>query len=150
MLLQYPIAAGLYVRDCLQRGRVRASRHFEVRVEPAFDERFDAFWEELRERKRHLYSASVRGKRSAWHFDFALRRGEVWILTAYAKGGFVAYALFDRKDRADYGLTRVGFVDYQSLVDGHEPLSALVARMIEICAQSGVQMLEGQRMRVCP
>ena len=78
----------------------------------------------------------------AWHFHFALRRGDVWILTAYAQGRFVAYAIFDRKDKSDYGLKRVRLVDYQSLVDGAGPLRSLLARMIEICAKTGIQMLE--------
>ncbi len=142
LLLRYPIAAGLFVGDRLQSGRIRGSRDLEVRAEPHFDERFDAFWEELRQRKR-LVLLGIRTRETlAWHFHFGLRRGDVWILTAHAKGRLVAYAIFDRKDKADYGLTRVRLVDYQSLVDGYDPLRSLVAGMIEICAKSGVQMLE--------
>lgn len=139
-LLTYPVAASLLMKDRMTSRRVRSDT--PVTAERGFDERFDAFWSELRERKRELL-LGVRSRAAlAWHFRYPLERNQLYILTASQRDRLMAYSIFYRKDKADYGLKRVRLVDYQSLEDNPAILPSMLACMLKTCRKESIHMLE--------
>ena len=112
----------------------------EVNVNRGFDERFDAFWAELR--RGHQLLALRSQDALEWHFRYGLEAGRVHILTVSRHNRLRAYAVFARKDNEEYGLKRMRLVNYQSLEDEREPLWAMLSRELEICRQQGVHILE--------
>lgn len=150
--LSWPASAALWARDFVRRAnRVTASGEYEVRRESSFDDRFDAFWSHLRDRRRGVLLAVRTRAALEWHFRYHLPRKDVWIWTASRSGRMVAYAIFYRMDRPRVHLRRVRFVDYQHLEDEERSLAPLLARMLETCRREGIHMLEdlGCSMR-CP
>jgi len=119
-----------------------AGRKLAVWQEMGFDERFDTFWDELRERKPGELLAVRSREALEWHFHSALARRRLWILTVQERGEIAAYSIFCRKDSRLHGLTRMRFVDYQSLIDGPEPMMAMLAWALRLCREEGIHVLE--------
>lgn len=138
-------AAGLALRARdIVRGanRVKQSRDYEVRLHSGFDDGFDAFWQALREKRRSLVLAVRSRAALEWHFRYHLERGNVRIVTASCDGCMVAYSIFYRKDKSDYGLKRMRIVDYQHLEDDEATFAPMLARMLAECRRERVHMLE--------
>jgi hypothetical protein len=141
--LSFPAGAALRVRDAVAEPRL-AKTTIEVREENAFDDRFDAFWDELRTRRPPILLGARTRAALQWHFEYPLRRKQVWVLTVSHGSRLIAYSIFYREDQADIGLKRVRLVDRQCLVDSVAVPApdAMLARMLEICRREGVHMLE--------
>ena len=141
-LLKFPLAASLRLRDALTRKRDRSYRNVEVRVEQGFDDRFDVFWNALRARNPRLLLGVRTREVLEWHFQFHFQRQHVYVLTVSDGDKLMAYSIFDRKDKDEFGLKRVRLVDYQSLDDNPASLAAMVERMLRICREEKIHMLE--------
>jgi hypothetical protein len=141
--LSFPAGAALRVRDAIAEPRL-AKTTIEVREENAFDDRFDAFWDELRTRRPPILLGARTRAALQWHFEYPLRRKQAWVLTVSHGSRLIAYSIFYREDQADIGLKRVRLVDRQCLVDSVAVPApdAMLARMLEICRREGVHMLE--------
>ena len=131
------------MRDAVAEQRL-AKTAIEVREENAFDDRFDAFWDELRTRRPPILLGARTRAALQWHFEYPLRRKQAWVLTVSHGSRLIAYSIFYREDKADIGLKRVRLVDRQCLVDSvaAPAFDAMLARMLEICRREGVHMLE--------
>jgi hypothetical protein len=141
----YPVSLGLSLRD-----RLRGSGFRQGACDPAvvsledFDERFDAFWSELRKKKAGLL-LGVRDRETLdWHFRFALRSKEAWVYMFSAAGRMIGYAIFLRQERPQVGLNRVCLVDFQCLDDTRcsNFLLAALWSAFERCRQESIHMLE--------
>jgi hypothetical protein len=77
-----------------------------------------------------------------WHYRYALRHDRLWIATILDGPRLVAYAVFDRRDRADINLRRVRLVDFQSLDGGTDLLLPLLSWALRRCRAEGVHVLE--------
>ncbi|HZU25549.1 MAG TPA: hypothetical protein VFA04_08505 [Bryobacteraceae bacterium] len=142
--LAWPAAVALRLRDLAGRANALRSttRDYEVRFESGFDERFDAFWHELRRENRGLLLAVRNRATLAWHFQYHLQRDKVWILTASRNGRMLAYSIFYRKDKRDYGLKRVRLVDHQHLEGAQQAFVPMLAQALRRCRSERVHMLE--------
>jgi hypothetical protein len=110
----------------------------------AFDNRFDTFWEDLKQRNPHLLLADRSQRGLEWHFKYALLNHRIWILTAVDGERLVAYAIFERKDSsyASVALKRMRLVDFQSLDVSTALLPPILALAFNRCREEGIHVLE--------
>jgi hypothetical protein len=139
-LLALPVAAVLFSRDAFKRGP--SSRGREVRMEEGFDERFDVFWDELRSRRPGVLLGVRNRETLAWHFRYRLMKKQAYVLTVSERDRIVAYMIYLRRDHHEFGLTRIGLVDYQSLDDDRTVFNPMLAWMLRKCRKDGIDMLE--------
>jgi hypothetical protein len=141
-LAQYATAAALGVADRLRTRQPRLKGNVVIENCAGFDERFEQFWQQLRQSRRHQLCA-VRSREAVnWHFHSALSQGSSWIATASVGATMVAYAVFKRQDKPEYGLTRMQLADFFSLVDDSSLLPSLLRWGVERCRGEGIHMLE--------
>ncbi len=139
--LSYPLGAANLVRDRLTARNWRKSS-ICVAACVRFDERFDAFWEELENRQSQLLIGVRTSTVLNWHFRRALLGGRLWIATIAEGTRLAAYAIFERKDNPRFGLSRMRLVDFQSLESDSGHLLAVLAWAFEKCRQESIHMLE--------
>jgi hypothetical protein len=143
--LSYPLAAGIFLSDQLKGGRLLENgRALKVVPCPMFDDRFEAFWAALRERKSNVLLAVRSREALAWHFKFALQRQAAWIYTVEGKSGLAAYSVFLRHDYHPIGLTRMRLADFQCLDPelAPEALAAMLEDAMSRCRRESIHMLE--------
>jgi len=140
---RYPLSAGLVLRDILQ-GRWLKTHFLGAEVDYCleFDDRFDSFWEELRQTSPPRLLANRSRKILEWHFKYALARDEAWVLTASKGSALTAYAIFFRQDNSEFSLTRVRLVDFQALPGKTELLRPLLCHALARCRREGIHMME--------
>lgn len=143
--LSYPLSVALLLRDHFSIYRFRRNGN-RVTVLPClgFDDRFDAFWLALRERKSKVLLAVRDRQTLEWHFKFPLLQNTAWIYIVEDNRGLVAYSVFLRQDRRQVGLTRVRLADFQCLEQEEAPtlLAAMLQAAIDRCRQESIHMLE--------
>src|SRR6185436_15019264 len=79
--LSYPLAAALFLKEHVRGNRLREDAA-ELETCTGFDDRFDSFWEDLKQRNPHLLLADRSRQGLEWHFKYALLNRRIWILTA--------------------------------------------------------------------
>jgi len=142
--LSLPASAALVARDRLTTTGTWMLRDGRSKVEncEGFDERFDRFWEKLREANPNKFLATRSREVLQWHFQYSLARNRVWVVTAEDNSGMTGYAIFCRKDLPAIGLTRARLIDFQVLNDNVEMLIPMLSRAFRRCQDEGVHMLE--------
>src|ERR1700683_48127 len=140
-LLSYPLAIPFSVKGKLTSKRLRNGNRISVESCPAFDERFEVFWNELKRRRPHVLLGSRTRETLDWHFKHGLLRHDVWIFCVSEGPRLIAYATFYRQDNLQVGLKRVRLADFQSLADD-QLLVPMVAYALERRRPSGIHMLE--------
>lgn len=139
--LSYPLSVAACLEDRLTKTGLGAG-DVEVKACPDFDERFDDFWLDLQSRSPHLLLAVRTRQVLQWHYKYALLNNRLWIATVVDGPRIIAYAVFDRRDRADISLKRVRLVDFQSLDGGTALLSPLLSWAVRKCGHEGIHVLE--------
>jgi hypothetical protein len=142
--LSYPVSVAVFLYDQLKRGRFRKNADATVLPCACFDQRFDAFWEALRQKKSRLLLAVRSRQVLQWHFEFALQQNAAWIYTIEANSEPAAYTVFLRQDNLRSGLRRVRLADFQCLNQKEAPhlLSAMLHAAIDRCQRERIHMLE--------
>jgi hypothetical protein len=130
-----------------QSVRARAA-HFKIparlRLETlsAFDDRFDAFWEQLRTQSRKLLLVRNRAA-LAWHYDYALSRDRAWLVTCEHGSTLAGYAIFLNNENRDTGLKRLWLADIQALGNDTETVMlSLVSAGLKHSRNRGFHILE--------
>jgi hypothetical protein len=139
--LSYPLSAAAFLKDRLAKASVRES-DVEVKACPAFDDRFDYFWEELKRKNRHLVLAVRTREALEWHFKHALLDNRIWIVTAVDGSRLMAYGIFEKTFNPRSGVKQVKLADYQSLENGTSMLGPLLSWTLRRCRSEGIHMLE--------
>lgn len=137
----YPLAAAAFLRDAFRNTAMRDS-DAEVQSYSSFDDRFDDFWEHLRETQSHRLLAVRSREMLEWHFQSALRHHRLWIAAVVDGCRMAAYAVFDRRDNANFGLKRARLVDFQSRDGTTSLLAPLLSWALRKCRSEGIHMLE--------
>jgi hypothetical protein len=140
-VLSLPVSGVLSLREGFAR-KISDEKKVEVSNCPGFDERFDDFWAELRDRSPHLLLAVRTREALEWHYKYALLNGRLWIATVQDGSRIIAYAVFDRRDRPDIALTRVRLVDFQSLDGSTALLFPVLSWALARCRHESIQVLE--------
>ncbi len=107
-----------------------------------FDERFDAFWLELRESNPNCFMAERSREVLNWHFKFSLEQNNAWIVTHESNSRVLAYAVFQRQDYDEINLKRVRLIDYQALPGAGDVLPSILSWGLNECRAQGIHMLE--------
>ena len=143
--LSYPLSSGLFLRDQVKKSRSRGNRT-AVTVLPcaSFDDRFETFWRDLRNKKSNLLIAVRSREALEWHFKFALQQNAAWIYIVEGNSGLASYSVFLRQDNLETGLTRVRLADFQCLEEKSAPdlLTAMLEAAIDRCRQESIHMIE--------
>ena len=110
----------------------------------SFDDRFEAFWADLRKKKSNLLLGVRTRDALEWHFKFALQQNAAWIYIVEGSSGLAAYSVFLRQDSLETGLRRVRLADFQCLEQESEPdlLTAMLQAAQDRCRQESIHMLE--------
>lgn len=142
-MLSYPISALDFLHDKL-RGESWRARGVEVTICARFDERFDRFWESLRERKREFLLAARNRAALEWHFWRGLLSRQIWIGAVMEGARMAAYGVFERKDNPTFGLSRMRLVDFQTVDNQAQPelLSSVLSWALARCEEERIDMLE--------
>lgn len=141
-LLSYPLSIPLSVKGQLARKRIgRNGKTISVESCPNFDERFDTFWDELKQQRSHVLLGTRTRETLDWHFKHALLRRDVWIFCVSEGPRLVAYATFYRQDNPSVGLKRVRLADFQTLTD-EKLLVPMISYALDRCRRGGIHMLE--------
>lgn len=141
--LSYFLACPLLIKDQFTKRRFAQNGHrVNVQSCTGFDERFDKFWEDLRQRRCHVLLGTRTREILDWHFGPGLSADNVWIFCIADRQGLVAYSIFRRQDTAKFGLRRIRLVDFQSLTDDNSLLLPMLSCALERCRQTGIHMLE--------
>src|SRR5262249_56501182 len=114
--MSYLLSARLTLKDRLLTRRLDVDDG-EVTACPAFDDRFDEFWAELRARNPHRLLAVRTREMLEWHYRHAALDGRLWIGIVADGARLVAFATFVGDERPVWG-TRVRLVDFHSLPAG--------------------------------
>jgi hypothetical protein len=107
-----------------------------------FDRRFDVFWDVLRRNNPNVLLGVRSREVLEWHFKYALRNDEAWIVAAEEGPSISAYSIFLRCDNPNCGLKRMRLVDYLALDGSTTPLSPMLSWALEKCRKEGIDMLE--------
>jgi hypothetical protein len=139
-VFSYPLSAAVQLRDRLAKPRLDGA---DVDVEecPAFDQRFDEFWDELRRRNRQVLLGVRTREVLAWHFKHALLENRLWIGAVVDGPRIVAYALLERADIVTSRLRVVRLVDFQSLDGSTALLVPLLSWALRKCRDRGIDKL---------
>lgn len=138
--------------EALRRLSAPAPGAFAIDAADRFDSRFDAFWRELLRQKSEMLLAERSRRALTWHFDVAMRRQRLHIVTASRNGQLRAYCILTRHEhgfqlppfprRDTQGVRGMRLVDYQSIEPEVDLLPRLLAAALRRCAQEGLFMLE--------
>jgi hypothetical protein len=139
-LLSYPAGLALSLKDRLTAKPIPQA---DIDVSPAseFDGRFDTFWEDLSRRSGALLAVRSRAVLK-WHFGDSFDSDTLWIFTAERRGKLDAYAVFQRRDEAQYGLKRMRLIDFQCCEPHDQYCAAIMRRACDECRAQGIQVLE--------
>jgi hypothetical protein len=140
-MLAYPLSAALFLGDAFAGPRPR-SPGGEFELCSGFDFRFDDFWEELKGEQEGCLLAERSRATLEWHFRPALARNDAWILAVQRGSRLVAYAIFDRQDRAALQLTRLRLTDFQALHGFEGLLRPALGWMLNKCRDEGIHVAE--------
>ncbi len=140
-LLSFPISLAPRIRELFSPKKLKVDDGVRVEYGSHFDERFDAFWLELKKDNRHLLAVRDR-ETLEWHFKHSLLRDRIWILTVGTTDRIEAYAIFFRDDNAKFDLKRMRLIDFQALNGGHHLLPSILAEALRRCRAEGIHMLE--------
>lgn len=138
-ILGLPAGAALKVVDVF-RGGIRRQPKGIISID-AFDERFDFFWDQLKNRSTRVLSFRDSGS-LRWRFQPMLDSGRLVIKGLLGKDGLQGYIILRRRDRPKLGLTRLQVSDLQVLDDSAENLRTLVLGGLVEARNQGIDVVD--------
>jgi hypothetical protein len=138
--LRHAAAAALYCRDLIGPGRVRFLP-METCLLGGFDERFDTFWNLLRQRRNRLLAVRT-AEALDWQFRPALENGSAAIIALLEGNTLSGYLILMRGDDARIGLRRFRVIDIQTIQDEAGLVLSLMRAALEHATRSGVDVVE--------
>jgi hypothetical protein len=119
----------ILMSDLVRRIAAAAGRDDnEVTSLMEFDERFDVFWEQLKQENPGVLLLDRSSRALEWHFRSAIDESQLWIETASKDSRLVAYGIFRCYKDFRTGASRVVFVDFQALRGHGHQLTHILSR----------------------
>jgi hypothetical protein len=143
--LAHAMSLGFSVYDRSRNGRFRKmAGQLPLDSAEAFDDRFDAFWAALREKKSGVLLGIRNRETLDWHFQIPLQKKNAWIYVLAGDRGLGGYAVFLRQDRRQVGLSCVSLADFQCLEQEKTAVFFLTAvhTALQRCREESIHMLE--------
>jgi hypothetical protein len=138
-VLSLPLGMALFCAN-KRKPAFKVDRSLHLEVLNGFDDQFNVFWEELRQRYQGRLLAERTQAALQWHFKYALAEKRAWILAAKEGSKILAYAVFSRFDNERIGLKRMRLVDFQEVGTGALP--SMMCWALEHCKCAGIHVLE--------
>jgi hypothetical protein len=138
--LRHAAATALYSRDLMRPGRVRF-RPIETCLLNRFDERFDEFWNQLRQTRNRLLAVRT-AEALAWQFRPVLEDGSAAIIAILEGESLSGYLIMMRGDDERIGLRRLRVIDIQTIRDDADIIFSLMRAALEHARRSGVDVVE--------
>ncbi len=159
----YPALAGRYMLNSIQSALTRlvgwrlsrppdSSEHIGARCSlqrgielewcDGFDDCFQVFWEELKEKNHQLFLAGRSQAELRWHYKYALCARRIWVLRAVKGRRMLAYAIFHRRSTSQRYLSLVNLVDFQALQEDTDICRSMLDVTLKRCRSEGVDVLE--------
>lgn len=140
-VLSYPLAAVLSCAQAIHT-TLLSKPPGDVSIETAggFDDRFDAFWHELKRLNPETLLAERSSRALSWHFLRAIRDERLWIFTACRRDRLVAYCIFQKIDAAD-GSRRARLIDYKS-IEERDLLPGFIRQALRRCSAEHLYVLD--------
>lgn len=147
-LLAYPARAAMWIRDQLRGSTSWATCNVDkVQVCSGFDERFDRFWEELKQAYPRRFLATRSREVLEWHFRYGLAAKKIWVVTINDQSRILAYGIFRRQDNPHLGLKRIRLIDFQAVNGDHQTMVPMLAWAFDRCRQEEIHILEAYGFR---
>ena len=141
--LSYALAVVPFIKEAFSnRPSPRDSTDTKLQLCTDVDSRFDVFWQALRKNNPNILLGIRDRAALEWHFRYALRKNEVWVLTVGDGPVMSAYGIFLRYDNPTFSLKRVRLVDYQTLDGNTALLQPMLSWALDRCRNEGIHMLE--------
>lgn len=142
--LSYPTALALFCGGVFRSAGLplSATKPSDIEIRREFDARFDEFWAELLRQKSGVLLADRSRATLEWHFRSALKAGRLWICSVNDGPRLSAYAIFEARDRADFGLKRLSVADFQALAGFEWTIGPILERMLAWSRERRFHMLE--------
>ncbi len=141
-LVKYPLSLAMWALDKLI-GRNQSLRlRVNIKICEKFDERFNVFWEKLRNKYPGMILSIRDQKYLDWHFKYALCQKKIWIFAVERDSDITSYAVFLRQDSPDIGLNRIRLVDFQTLNDDARDLADMISLAVKKCKIEKIHLLE--------
>lgn len=142
-VLAAPAAGALAVKEALtSRSLPKAPDDVAIVESRGFDDdRFDAFWEELRAQNDDVLLAVRDRQTLQWHFGLPRKTGRLWVYTAIRNGRILAYCAVKQRDRSA-GVSSMRLVDFQTVDTSVDLLPVLLRPAAARCASEGNGVLE--------
>jgi hypothetical protein len=138
--IRHAAGLALFLKELAHRPKVQYQQN-EVCQLTSFDERFDAFWELLRQRKNRLMA--IRSSEAlTWQFRADLDSGGLVILGVMDGEGLSGYLIMRRYDHEQYKMRRYRVVDIQAIEDDPNIVLSLMSTALKHAAHSGVDVVE--------
>ncbi len=136
-------AAGLLLaaETVLKPSHLRPAMDAGVEFCARFDERFDRFWQDLREQNNGLLCVRDRANLD-WRFQQAIGNGTAWVLATGDKAGLHGCAICLRQDSPKIGLKRMRLADLQCLRGREDALPKLISTVLARCEREGIHTFE--------
>lgn len=143
-LLGWPVSAVLSAWNYLKDNQLRESLSSvpKVKLCPAFDERFDLFWDQLQQENEDMLLGVRSRETLTWHFQKAMAHGTLWILEASEGRRLTAYAIFDMHDNRSTGLRRVRLIDFQAARGATGAIVSALGWILDACRRARIDVLE--------
>lgn len=141
--LSRPVCILPALRDHFHRARAsRGAQGVDIQLCPAFDERFDRFWEDLRRKRSGVLLGTRTREILNWHFKYSLLQKRTWVFSVADGPRLLAYSIFSFHRNPSTGLTRMRLVDFQTLADDERHLEPMLAYALNSCRSERIHMLE--------
>lgn len=135
-----PLALALRCQDFL-RGRRRNRMDGRIERLTEFDERFEAFWQRLR--NEHSGLLAVRDRATlTWHFKDQMQRDAVRILALQDAGTIAGYCVLVRSEDARTDFCRYRVADVQVVGGAETAIETLLGAALRLAADERIDLVE--------
>ena len=142
-LLRRPGALAMSLLDkCTHKQTKMTDDGISIAREFSFDDRFDVYWEQLKQENHHILLACRNREMLTWHFQRHLTSENLWIVTACRQTTIQAFAILDRQDHPENGLKRLRIIDVQALKSAKGIPKALLHYILRLANREGIHLVE--------
>ena len=142
-ILSYPISLGLKILDRIRNNRrIRRNRKIKIKEYHCFDQKFDVFWENLKNKNRGRLLCIRNREWLEWHYNDYKYTNKLSIFCVEKKGEITAYGILRRADKPKINLTRMKLVDLQTIDNSEIAIEEIIKSCIRKCKLEKISVFE--------
>lgn len=142
-ILSCPISLSLKVVDNIRnKRRIVRNKTIKIKECHCFDQRFDAFWEKLKNKNRGILLCTRSSEWLEWHYKVYRNTDKLSIFCVEKDREITAYGILYRVDNPRINLTRMKLVDLQTIDDNKIVIEEIIKSCIEKCIRERISVFE--------